>query len=125
VPLKARGRTFGAMTLVWVRPERRQGASDVDFALDLARRAAVAIDNAQLYGAAAERAQAARVLASVGDGVFLVDRAGFVRTWNRAAASATGLPADTVVDRLAVEAIPGWASIVSRVAISAPGSSSP
>jgi len=125
VPLKARGRTFGAMTLVWTWPGRRQGASDVDFALDLARRAAVAIDNAQLYGAAAERAQAARVLASVGDGVFLVDRGGFVRTWNRAAAAATGLPASEVVDRLAVEAIPGWASIAARVGVSAPGSSAP
>jgi PAS domain S-box-containing protein len=125
VPLKARGRTFGAMSLVWAGPERRRGASDVDFALDLARRAAVAIDNAQLYGAAAERAQAARVLASVGDGVFLVDRAGFVRTWNRAAAVATGLPASAVIDRIAVEAIPGWASIVARVAVTAAGSSAP
>ena len=66
--------------------------ADLEFALDLARRAAVAIDNAQLYRAAEERAQAARVLASVGDGVFLVDRTGFIRTWNRAAAIATGLP---------------------------------
>jgi PAS domain S-box-containing protein len=123
VPLKARGRTFGAMTLVWAWPERRQGTADVDFALDIARRAAVAIDNAQLYGAAAERAQAARVLASVGDGVFFVDRGGFVRTWNRAAAAATALPASDVVDRLAVEAIPGWASIVARVTVAAPGSS--
>jgi signal transduction histidine kinase len=125
VPLKARGRTFGAMTLVWAGSRLRRGGSDIEFALDLARRAAVAIDNAQLYRAAAERAQAARVLASVGDGVFLVDRAGYVRTWNRAAAAATGVPASEVVDRPAVEAIPGWSSIVSRVAVSAPGSSTP
>jgi PAS domain S-box-containing protein len=125
VPLRARGRTFGAMTLVWAGSGLRRAGSDIEFALDLARRAAVAIDNAQLYGAAAERAQAARVLASVGDGVFLVDRAGYVRTWNRAAAAATGLPASAVVDRPAVEAIPGWASIVARVAVSAPGSSAP
>ena len=69
---------------------RTMTTSEVEFALDIARRAAIAIDNAQLYGAAAERAQAARVLASVGDGVFFVDRAGVIRTWNRAAAIATG-----------------------------------
>ena len=116
VPLNARGRTFGAMSLGWDTDERRDDDDEVEFALDIARRAAIAIDNAQLYGAAAERAQAARVLASVGDGVFFVDRAGVIRTWNRAAAIATGLAASTVVDRLAVEAIPGWSAIDSRIA---------
>lgn len=125
VPLSARGRTFGAMGLGWEHEPNVLIDADLDFALDLARRAAVAIDNAQLYGAAAERAQAARVLASVGDGVFLVDRTGHIRTWNRAAAIATGLPASAVVDRLAVEAIPGWAAIVPRVVVAAGGSSAP
>jgi two-component system, OmpR family, phosphate regulon sensor histidine kinase PhoR len=124
-PLTARGRTFGAIVLGWEGAVRQHDASAVDFARDLARRAAVAIDNAQLYGAAAERAQAARVLASVGDGVFLVDRAGHIRTWNRAAAIATGLPASAVVDRPAIEAIPGWSAIVSRIAVSTAGSSAP
>ena len=40
-----------------------------------------------------------------------------IRTWNRAAAIATGLPASAVVDRLAVEAIPGWSAIASRIAV--------
>jgi GAF domain-containing protein len=84
---------FGAMSLGWDTDVRRRTDDEVEFFLDIARRAAIAIDNAQLYGAAAERAQAARVLASVGDGVFFVDRAGVIRTWNRAAAIATGLPA--------------------------------
>jgi PAS domain S-box-containing protein len=124
-PLTARGRTFGTMTLGWDGAAVKHDDAAVEFAVDLARRAAVAIDNAQLYGAAAERAQAARVLASVGDGVFLVDRAGYIRTWNRAAAIATNLPAAAVVDRLAVEAIPGWAAIASRIAVSSAGSSAP
>ena len=122
VPLNARGRTFGAMSIGWDNAAGRRNDDEVEFALDIARRAAIAIDNAQLYGAAAERAQAARVLASVGDGVFLVDRAGVIRTWNRAAAIATGLPASAVVDRLAVEAIPGWPTIASRIAIAPVGS---
>ena len=125
VPLNARGRTFGAMSLGWDGDDRHGDETEVEFALDLARRAAIAIDNAQLYGAAAERAQAARVLASVADGVFFVDRAGVIRTWNRAAAIATSLAASEVVDRLAVEAIPGWSAIVSRIEVASAGSSAP
>ena len=125
VPLTARGRTFGAMSLGWDVEGRRVDDGEVVFALDIARRAAIAIDNAQLYGAAAERAQAARVLASVGDGVFFVDRAGVIRTWNRAAAIATGLAASDVVDRLAVEAIPGWSAIVSRIEVARAGGAAP
>jgi PAS domain S-box-containing protein len=125
VPLQARGRTFGAMTLGRAETESRYDERDLEFALDIARRAAVAVDNAQLYRAAEERAQAARVLASVGDGVFLVDRRGNVRTWNRAAAAATGLQADAVIDRPAAEAIPGWNAIVSRIPIVAAGSGPP
>jgi len=127
VPLNARGRTFGAMSLGWDTGEGHDDDDDgeVEFALDIARRAAIATDNAQLYGAAAERAQAARVLASVGDGVFFVDRAGVIRTWNRAAALATGLVASDVVDRPAVEAIPGWSAIVSRIEVASAGSAAP
>jgi signal transduction histidine kinase/putative methionine-R-sulfoxide reductase with GAF domain len=125
VPLEAHGRTLGALSLVWAETPARYEERDLEFALDLARRAAIAVDNAQLYRAAEERAQAARVLASVGDGVVFVDRHGYVRTWNRAAATATGIAASDVVDRLAAEAIPGWASIVARVPIVAAGGASP
>ena len=125
VPLNARGRTFGAMSLGWDTGGMQTDEAEVVFALDIARRAAIAIDNAQLYGAAAERAQAARVLASVGDGVFFVDRTGMIRTWNRAAAIATGLAASDVVDRLALEAIPGWSAIVSRIEVASAGTAAP
>ncbi len=49
VPLKARGRVMGAMTLVASDPERGYDETDVEFAQDLARRAALAIDNATLF----------------------------------------------------------------------------
>jgi PAS domain S-box-containing protein len=49
VPLIARGHVLGALTLVSTREERRYGAEDLQLALELARRAAVAIDNARLY----------------------------------------------------------------------------
>ena len=117
VPLVARGRTIGAMTWAWAERSDKYTPADLEFALDLGRRVAIAIDNATLYREAEERAQAARVLASVGDGVFFVDRRGCVRTWNRAAAAATGLRPVDVLDRPAVEAIPGWANIAARVPV--------
>ncbi|HEY8722639.1 MAG TPA: GAF domain-containing protein [Gaiellaceae bacterium] len=125
VPLIARSRILGTLSLVRGETAEPYDDDDVEFAEDLARRAAIAIDNAQLYREAEERAQAARVLASVGDGVFFVDRNGVVRTWNRAAGNATGLELIDVVDRPAVDAIPGWAEIVARIPIVAAGSSAP
>jgi serine phosphatase RsbU (regulator of sigma subunit) len=50
VPLRARGRAFGAMTLVAAAPERRLDRRDVELAENLATRAALAADNARLFG---------------------------------------------------------------------------
>jgi len=52
VPLVARGRTLGAITFMIADSERRYDASDLAFAEELAHRAALAIDNARLYGEA-------------------------------------------------------------------------
>ncbi|MCZ2815502.1 SpoIIE family protein phosphatase [Modestobacter sp. VKM Ac-2984] len=49
VPLVARRRTLGALTLVAETQARRFGADDVDLARDLSRRAAMAMDNVRLY----------------------------------------------------------------------------
>jgi signal transduction histidine kinase len=49
VPLVARGRTLGAMTFASENPARRYTDSDLNFAEELARRAALGIDNARLY----------------------------------------------------------------------------
>jgi PAS domain S-box-containing protein len=64
-----------------------------------------------------EREQAERVLAHVGDGVFLVDHDGVIRLWNPAAEAITGLRADAICDRPAAEVIPGWSTIVERVPV--------
>ncbi|MEO8901031.1 MAG: ATP-binding protein, partial [Polyangiaceae bacterium] len=45
VPLRARGRTFGAVTFVYADSDRRYSTEDLAFAEDLARRAAMAIEN--------------------------------------------------------------------------------
>src|SRR5262245_10726087 len=49
VPLVARGRTLGAITFASENPTRRYTESDLNFAEELARRAALGIDNARLY----------------------------------------------------------------------------
>jgi PAS domain S-box-containing protein len=49
VPLIARGRTLGAITFVTAESGRQYTESDLSYAEDLARRAALAVDNARLY----------------------------------------------------------------------------
>ncbi|MBA2270976.1 MAG: response regulator [Chthoniobacterales bacterium] len=66
VPLLARGRVLGAITLVNVDSNRGCGSSELALAEELAQRAALALDNASLYKAAqtarteAERANLAK-----------------------------------------------------------------
>jgi PAS domain S-box-containing protein len=52
VPLVVAGRILGAITLVSAESGRRFGEADLNLAEDLARRAALAVDNARLYGEA-------------------------------------------------------------------------
>ena len=59
LPLTARGRTFGAMTFVIGDSDLAYSAEDVNLAEDLARRAALSIDNARLF---ADRTHVANVL---------------------------------------------------------------
>jgi PAS domain S-box-containing protein len=54
VPLAARGRTLGALTLMTAESGRRYGMSDLAFAENLAGRVALAVDNARLYREAQE-----------------------------------------------------------------------
>jgi PAS domain S-box-containing protein len=49
VPLAARGRTLGAITFVAAESGRRYSRTDLDLALDLGRRAGLAVDNARLF----------------------------------------------------------------------------
>ena len=51
VPLNARGRTIGAISFLSAESGRRFGEEDLAQAMDLARHAALAVDNAQLYEA--------------------------------------------------------------------------
>ncbi|HWW76735.1 MAG TPA: ATP-binding protein, partial [Pyrinomonadaceae bacterium] len=54
VPLVARGRTIGALTFSSTRQRREYDEEDVAYAQEIAARAALAIENARLYGRAQE-----------------------------------------------------------------------
>ena len=58
VPMIARGRTLGALTLISSERGRRYNDADQSLAMELATRAAIAIDNAQLYRAALTASEA-------------------------------------------------------------------
>jgi signal transduction histidine kinase/ActR/RegA family two-component response regulator len=62
VPLRVQSTVFGAITLAWAESPRRYGPADRTLLEELARRAAVAIDNAHLY--ASSQKERARVEAA-------------------------------------------------------------
>jgi PAS domain S-box-containing protein len=117
VPLVARERTLGAILFVSAESGRLYGPQDLRLAGELARRAALAVDNSRLYGEAEERAEAAKALATIGDGVFLADADGSIRLWNPAAEAITGLAATEVRGRRADEVLPGWAAVAGRIPV--------
>jgi PAS domain S-box-containing protein len=116
VPLLSRRHSLGALTLISTPGRRKFGPDDLALAQDVARRAALAIDNARLYREVEERSDAARVLTHVADGVFLLDRGGNFRLLNPAAEAMTGFDS-SVIGRPASEVIKGWEVIAERIPI--------
>jgi PAS domain S-box-containing protein len=115
VPLTARGRTFGAITFGSVPPQPRFTESDFELAIELGRRASVALDNALLHQEVEARAHAAEGLEFVNDGVFLVDGDGVVRLWNPAAANTFRVKPSKAIGRRVGELITDWEAVSSRI----------
>lgn len=65
VPLTARGITLGVLTFISTKPERLYTSEDLALAEEIGRRAAVAVDNARLYGATLRRSVQQRILADL------------------------------------------------------------
>ncbi|HZU14256.1 MAG TPA: PAS domain S-box protein [Chloroflexota bacterium] len=108
VPLAARGHLMGAITLATAESGRHYGPDDLVLGEDLARRAALAIDNARLYREAHRiAAESSAILSQMTDGVILCATDGTVTFMNEAAhrlygsefvgKSLTDYPGDTSV----------------------------
>jgi PAS domain S-box-containing protein len=100
VPLQARGRTLGAISVLRLEPskpfgqaERPYGQADLELAGELARRAALAIDNARLFSALRRLEQRLEtILTSVAEAITVIDRDGRTIFANQAAADLLGFP---------------------------------
>ena len=107
VPLVTRGRTLGAISFVSAESGRRYGEGDLPLAEELARRAALAVDNARLYEEAqkeiAERRRAQEelrgsrdqleaILRGAADGITAQDSRGQIIYANETAARVVGFP---------------------------------
>jgi PAS domain S-box-containing protein len=113
VPLQARGRILGTISLGTGESGRKFHGEELELAHELARRAALAIDNALLYRAAQESyAQLDTLLASAPVAIGFWDRdLRFVRL-NEALAQLNRLPAEAHLGRTLAEVIPGLASVL-------------
>ena len=107
VPLLARGRTLGVISLISAESGRLYGEADLEFARELARRAALAVDNAKLFEEAgreisermraqeelrASRDQLEFILLGVADGITAQDPTGRLVYANEVAARLVGYP---------------------------------
>jgi PAS domain S-box-containing protein len=116
LPLVARGgRRLGALTLL-TDTGRSFNEDDLGWAQALAGLLGAAIEKAHLHEEVEARADARRVLENMGEGVFLVDQEGIVRSWNPAAEAITGLKAAELVGAEASSVIPGWIEI-ARISV--------
>lgn len=110
VPFVARGRTLGAISFILTESDNRYGPAELALAEDLARRAALAVDNARLYREAQEalnREQSARaeaeklaaeraaILGQIGDAVIIADPSGRITFANEAARRLYGVSRTT------------------------------
>ena len=123
VPLIARGRTLGAIQLGTIDPQPRFTQEDVALAIELARRASLALDNARLYREAQARGHAASALEFVDDGVFLLDGDDVIRLWNPAAAQTFHVKAAKAIGRPAGELIRDWSTVQDRIHVGSEPSS--
>jgi PAS domain S-box-containing protein len=116
VPLVARGRSIGSLTLLSTRAGRHYTAEDLTFAQTLAARCALAIDNARLHDAA-ERSLSLldTVFATAPVGLAFVDRdLRFVRI-NEAMAGFNGRPVEAHLGRTIAEVLgPAAAELVEH-----------
>jgi PAS domain S-box-containing protein len=92
-PLTARGRTHGVLSVLHISSDRTYDEDDLSVMTDLARRAALALDNARLFDelSSTER-QLEAILAGLAEAVTVQDATGRLVFVNQAAADLLGFP---------------------------------
>lgn len=99
-PVRVRDEHIGALGVFYDTPGRHASDAQLEAIRLLAGHAGTAIANARAYCAMARgRALAQEVFDRLVDGVAVLDDAGRITRWNRAAAQLTGLPAGEVLGR--------------------------
>jgi len=116
VPLAVAGRSTGAIVLNFREP-RVFEPGERRLLVALAAQCGQALERAQLYAQVQERADAASVLAHVGDGVVQVDLDERVMLWNRGAARIMGIPAEEALGRRVGDLVRGWSELRERISI--------
>jgi signal transduction histidine kinase len=111
VPIVARGRTIGAITFAAAESGRRYKDQDLASAMDLARRASIAVDNARLYTEALKNERQVRFLAEAGS--LLNESLDYEQTFQRLAR----LAVPEVADWCIVDVIEG--DEIRRIAVAA------
>jgi signal transduction histidine kinase len=114
VPLVAHGLTYGLLGVGTAPRRTALTAQKQQFAEELARRIAIALDNARLYAEAERRGDAARSLEHVADCVVLLDREGRLRYWNPAASDLLGFDGNQLGHPM-TEVFEGWRGLVEHV----------
>jgi PAS domain S-box-containing protein len=122
LPLASGGRrALGALTFVAGERAAPYEGTDLPWGRAVAGMIALALDNSHLHAEVEARSDANKVLTHVGEGVFLVDRAGVVRLWNPASAAITGVSAEAAVGTAVSDAIPDWHELFDRIPLGTAG----
>jgi two-component system, OmpR family, phosphate regulon sensor histidine kinase PhoR len=118
VPIRYEGRPVGTLTFYAIQEPRGFDGVAVAVAELIANEAGDVLERTRLQEEVREeRERAARVLAHIGDGVFVVDGTGVIRLWNPAVAAVTGIPRDDAVGRRPHDVLPGWEDIEPLVPV--------
>jgi signal transduction histidine kinase len=116
VPLSVGGRATGVIALNFSETKSFR-TDERRLLLALAGQCGQALERATLHAELQERADAASVLAHVGDGVFQLDHGDRITLWNRGAEVITDITESESVGRHIGEIFPGWDAIRDRISI--------